>query len=61
MKTRQYGHRMTFSTLVECNIYFRNLVLQVAYPARLDFCPPEPPRNVLEESFNNNYFLTLLS
>jgi hypothetical protein len=60
MKTRQYGHPMTFTTLGECNIYFRNVVLQVAYPARLDFCPPEPPRNVLEGSFNN-YFLTLLS
>ena len=55
MNTRQYVHRMTFSTLGECNIYFRNVVLQVVHQACLDFCPSHPPRNMQEASFNDHF------
>jgi len=59
IQTRQYVHRIMFSTLGECNTYFRNVVLQVVYPTRLDFCPLHPPWNVQEASFNG--ILNLLS
>jgi len=52
IQTRQYVHRIMFSTLGEGNIYFRNLVLQVVFPTRLNFRPLHPLWNVQEASFN---------